>query len=77
MEEIIIGIKWGILLWVIISQIEYILLKREIEFPICKKCLVFWVTILITNIIEPINIFSAPVAAIIMWWIDKNETIEL
>ena len=77
MEEITIGIKWAFLLWVIISQGEWLLNKWGKDFPVCKKCLVFWTTLILTNINLEINVFSAPIAAYIMYWIEKNETMEL
>lgn len=73
--EILEGIKWGLLLWVIFSQAEWVINKwdrNRREFNPCKKCITFFSILIIT-----LNPFTAATSAFIMWWIEKNNVVQL
>jgi hypothetical protein len=74
MEEITIGIKLGLIAWVIISISETLLNKINKTPPTwwCNKCATWWIILAIT-----FNPFTAATAAFFIWWVEKNNKIEL
>lgn len=73
METLIDGILNGALiysLWLMLTTlVNYFNIKME---PPCPYCSAFWITAAVT-----LNLYSAGVAGILVWLLDKNNYIRL
>jgi hypothetical protein len=68
------GLGFGAFFWAIFSMVEKMMsfLKWEINFHLCEVCLTFWMTFILT-----FNPFIAGIAAMLKWFVEKNDDIKL
>jgi hypothetical protein len=68
------AIFFGAFFWALFSMVTKLLGKLNIDINenICEVCLTFWMTLIIT-----LNPFIASGAALLKWWIEKNDGIKL
>jgi hypothetical protein len=70
--DIEIALLLGALSWALFMMFEKVKDWLRFELNLCEVCLTFWIVILLT-----FNPMIAAGAAMVKWWVEKNDDIKL